>query len=215
MSENKLNVQTLIAAILISVVLSIAISYSVISRETGPLGPEGIQGPQGEQGIQGDPGIQGLQGERGPTGFYSVYLTSGTSTMISGIVNNDLTQPGTESWGKEGWLIQGTSGATPETISLFQKPDYSSFMSQTVNIGSNQGFAIRFKGLGVRMEVQLDGYTVFYADLRQGIDWTTVEIPAGNLYIGMRTLYIRILSGPNDGSLLIVDDVSLIEFTTN
>ena len=66
MSESKLNVQTLIAAILISVVLSVAISYSVISRETGPLGPEGIQGPQGEQGIQGIQGPQGVPGEMGP-----------------------------------------------------------------------------------------------------------------------------------------------------
>jgi hypothetical protein len=78
--------------------------------------------------------------------------------------------------------------------------------ARAVNIGSNQGFSIRFKGSGVRMEVQLDGYVILYADLREGIDWTTTEIPVSNLYTGMRTLYIRVLPGPNDGSSLIVDD---------
>ena len=63
------------------------------------------------------------------------------------------------------------------------------------------------------MEVQLDGYTIFYADLRKGVDWTRVEIPAGSLYTGTRRLYIRVLLGPNDGNYLEVDNVTLIQFT--
>jgi len=231
MSESKFNLPTLIAAILISVVLSFAISYSVISPKTGPPGPDGPQGPQGEvgltgskgeqgpkgeQGLKGDRGevgLQGPQGERGPTGFYSVYQATGSYVEISGIVNGELTQTRPEGWGKEGWLIQGTSGKTSETVSLYQKPDYSSFMSQTVTIGSDQGFVITFKGSGVRMEVQLDGYVIFYADLREGIDWTTVDIPTGDLYIGLRTLYIRVLPGPDDRSSLTIDTVTLIQYS--
>ena len=66
MTESKLNIQTLVFAVIVSVILSVAISYSVISRETGPPGPEGTQGPQGEQGIQGIQGPQGIPGEIGP-----------------------------------------------------------------------------------------------------------------------------------------------------
>jgi len=55
MSENKFNIPTLIAAILISVVLSVAISYSIISHE--PVGP---QGPIGETGPEGPPGPPGV-----------------------------------------------------------------------------------------------------------------------------------------------------------
>jgi len=77
----------------------------------------------------------------------------------------------------------------------------------------NQGIGVRFRGQGVRMELQLDGYVIFYADLREGADWTTVQIPAGNLYIGIRTLYIRVLPGLDDDSSLTIDDVSLIQFS--
>lgn len=221
MTESKLNIQTLVVAVIVSVVISVAISYSVISREIGPPGPEGTQGPQGEQGIQGEQGVIGTQGEEGsaglpgPTGFYSVYQATGASIEIPGIINGDLTETNPDGTGKLGWLVQGKSGGTDETKKLYHYPDYSTFMSQTVTIGSNQGFDIRFKGSGVRMEVQLDGYVIFFADLREGVDWTSVEIPSGDLYIGMRSLYIRVLPGPDDGSSLEVDDVSLIEFTTN
>lgn len=77
MSGNKLNIQTLMIAVIISVVLSMGISY-IISPSTvgpqGPTGPEGIQGPPGrtgDTGYQGETGAQGPRGERGlqgPTG---------------------------------------------------------------------------------------------------------------------------------------------------
>lgn len=74
MGENKLNVTTLMVAIVISVVLSVGISYSVISSEPGAMGPQGPQGspgetgPQGPQGPPGSPGQQGPQGPAGPPG---------------------------------------------------------------------------------------------------------------------------------------------------
>lgn len=73
----------MIIAIVISVIISVGISY-MISPSTigpqGPTGPEGIQGPpgrtgstgfQGEtgaQGSRGERGLQGLTGPRGPAG---------------------------------------------------------------------------------------------------------------------------------------------------
>lgn len=69
MSESKLNVQTLIAAILISVVLSVGISYiTMIRGPPGPQGPSGPQGPVGPQGELGPIGSQGVPGSRGETG---------------------------------------------------------------------------------------------------------------------------------------------------
>ena len=62
----------LIAVLLASILLSYAISSTVI--QTGPQGPKGDTGPQGEigetgpQGEQGLTGPQGLQGETGPQG---------------------------------------------------------------------------------------------------------------------------------------------------
>jgi len=41
MTESKLNIQTLVVAVIVSVVLFVAISYSVISRDTEPPGSEG------------------------------------------------------------------------------------------------------------------------------------------------------------------------------
>ena len=65
MSESKLNVQTLIAAIVISVILSVSVSYIIIPSGTselgsqGPIGETGSPGPQGETGPQGPPGPPG------------------------------------------------------------------------------------------------------------------------------------------------------------
>jgi len=100
-----------------------------LTGPTGATGPQGPKGDTGAQGLKGDQGIEGPQGDRGPTGFYSIYQASGSGTRIPGIINGDLTQPGQGGTGKEGWLIQGTSSHTSESVSLFQIPDYSSFMS--------------------------------------------------------------------------------------
>ena len=71
MSESKLNVQTLIAAIVISVILSVSVSYMIIPSGTGELGsqgPIGETGPPGPKGEKGDTGTQGLTGLQGPQG---------------------------------------------------------------------------------------------------------------------------------------------------
>ena len=74
MSESKLNVQTLIAAIIISVILSVSISYMIIPSGTGELGSQGPIGetgppePKGEKGDTGPQGLTGLQGSQGPIG---------------------------------------------------------------------------------------------------------------------------------------------------
>jgi len=71
MSESKLNVQTLIAAIVISVVLSTFVSYMIIPRgisEPGAQGPIGETGSPGERGLQGELGPQGEVGPQGPQG---------------------------------------------------------------------------------------------------------------------------------------------------
>ena len=86
MTDNKLNVNTLIVAVIISVVLSFGLSYtllpSMFAKEgpqgplgptgeqgaTGPQGPLGLQGTQGSLGPKGDTGSQGIQGPAGPQG---------------------------------------------------------------------------------------------------------------------------------------------------
>ena len=71
MSENKLNVQTLITAVVISVILSVSVSYMIIPSgisEIGPQGSPGEAGPPGPKGEKGDTGTQGLTGLQGPQG---------------------------------------------------------------------------------------------------------------------------------------------------
>jgi len=74
MSESKLNVQTLIVAIVISVIVSVSVSYMIVPSGTGELGllpDDFIQGPVGETGPpgpQGETGSPGPQGETGPQG---------------------------------------------------------------------------------------------------------------------------------------------------
>ncbi|NVM55603.1 MAG: hypothetical protein HWN66_17985 [Candidatus Helarchaeota archaeon] len=71
MSNSRLNLNTFIVAVVISVILSIGISYvifpSILAIE-GLQGPSGPQGPQGPPGPQGPSGPQGLKGETGPQG---------------------------------------------------------------------------------------------------------------------------------------------------
>ena len=55
---------TILIAVVISVVLTTATSYLMISS----FGKTGSQGPQGARGSQGEQGPQGLQGEQGPRG---------------------------------------------------------------------------------------------------------------------------------------------------
>lgn len=214
MSENKLNVQTLIAAILISVVLSVAISYSVISRETGPPGPEGTQGsqgepgesivgpagPQGEIGSVGSPGLPGEKGEPGAITYYSMFFPVGEYKNIIGIV-------------EENWIKQGVGGIDR----IFQCP-YSTRIQQKVLIGPNQGLSFEVQPNGARLEVQVEGIVFFYGDFREIEDWKTIVISFGNCFGMMpidRTVTFCTLPGTQDGSNVGLRNITLIEFTTN
>ncbi|MBA7629911.1 hypothetical protein ES703_37418 [subsurface metagenome] len=94
MSDNKINTQTVIIAVVISVILSIGISFVISPSSQGSKGPQGLQGepgpqgargetgprgatgnsgPQGEKGIQGQTGSRGSQGEQGPPGESYTY----------------------------------------------------------------------------------------------------------------------------------------------
>ena len=84
---------------------------------------------------------------------------------------------------------------------------------QTISVAINQGVSFDMKGTGIRVEVHLDGYVLFYADLREGIDWTRVTVPFSNLYTGSRKLYIRVLPGPDNGRSLEFKSASLVQFT--
>lgn len=184
-----------------------------LKGDTGPQGSKGdqgipgVQGIKGDQGLQGIQGIQGVQGVAGAPGYYSVYYAFGSSVDISGIVNGDLSQwdPNT---GYVGWLVQGKSGGGR----LYQAPTYSSFMSQTITVGQNQGLAFNVEAQGVRVEVQLDGYVIFYGDFREGTSDTRFVVPFGDLYNGVRQLYLRVLPGPEDGGFAKFTNITMIEF---
>ena len=123
MPESKINIQTLVVAVIVSVVLSVAISYSVISRETGPPGPEGPQGPQGEPGEsivgpvgpQGEIGPQGIQGEVGPPSSINV-----TRVIVGekNVVNGNFEELSWPDYDVVGWEIIGHRGVASGVYSL-------------------------------------------------------------------------------------------------
>jgi len=215
---------TVIISVLVSVIASTGFTLFMLQQPViqeafrgpqgvpGPTGATGPQGPKGDQGLPGSDGLPGVQGPagqtgpqgptgaRGPTGFYSVYTALGTTSDVSVL-------------SAQGWTIEGSGGRTGETIILQQNSVSGSYAVRTISVGLNQGFAFDIKGTGVRMEVYLDGYVLFYADLREGIDWTRVTVPFGNLYTGSRKLYIRVLPGPDNGRTLEFRAASLVQFS--
>jgi len=227
MSESKFNLPTLIATILISVILSVAISYSIISPKTGPPGPEGPQGPQGLQGLQGEQGqsiqgiegergLQGIQGplgekgERGPIGYYVAYSPVGEYVPIPGIINGDFSE--SDEHRAVGWYTQGRSGISSEGRFLGQRPG-GTYMSQTIIIRENQGIAFSVRSNGARLEVHLDGCVLFYGDFRDASEeWYRVVVATSPLYTGVRVLAFVVLHGPEDCGVWL-DDVTLVEFT--
>lgn len=121
MSESKINVQTLIIAVIVSVVLSVGVFTVMKDNFVGPAGEQGIDGIDGLQGIQGIQGesIIGAQGEKGSDGLDGeVWVTDGepkvsiigtdksmvsgsSVTYLSGVCGEDyrLTSPaGTGVW---------------------------------------------------------------------------------------------------------------------
>lgn len=215
---------TVVISVLISVIASTGFIFFMLQQPTlqdafkGPQGipgPTGAVGPEGPRGIQGQPGSDGLPGTQGPpgsagpqgpagpvgpTGFYSVYSTAKPSTVVSSLLAKD-------------WVVQGTGGKTGETIILQQNSDFGSYAVQTITVALNQGVAFDMKGMGVRVEVHLDGNVIFYADLREGIDWTRVTVPFGTLPTGSRKIYIRVLPGPDNGRSLEFKAASLVQFS--
>lgn len=184
-----------------------------LKGDTGLQGPkgnqglQGLQGPKGDTGSQGSKGDQGPQGPQGSPGYYSVYYAVGNSTDIPGIINGDLSQWSSSS-GYVGWFVQGTSGDN----NFYQMPDYTTFLSQKITVGQNQGVSFQVKAQGVRIQVELDDNVIFYGDLRGGTDWTRIVVPFGPLYTGARTLKFSILPGPDDGGNATFKGITLVEF---
>ena len=215
---------TVVISVLISVIASTGFTFFMLQQPTlqeafkGPQGipgPTGAVGPEGPRGIQGEPGKDGLPGIQGPvgatgpqgpagpigpTGFYSVYSTVKPSTVVTSLLAKD-------------WVVPKSGGISGDTIILQQNSEFGSYAVQTINVAINQGVAFDMKGMGVRVEVQLDGYVIFYADLKEGIDWTRVTVPFGTLPTGSRKLYIRVLPGPDNGRSMEFISASLVQFT--
>lgn len=215
---------TVLVSVIVSVVASTAFTFFLLQQPvmqeafrgpqgipgpTGATGPEGPRGTQGEPGTDGLPGVQGPPGQTGPqgpagpqgsTGFYSVYTALGSASDVSSLL-------------AQGWTIEGPGGRSGETIVLQQDTEFGSYAVRTINVGINQGVALDIKGTGIRMEIHLGGNVLFYADLREGVDWTRVTVPFGNLYTGSRQLYIRVLPGPDNGRSLEFKSVSLVKFS--
>jgi hypothetical protein len=215
---------TVIISVLISVIASTGFTLFLLQQPViqeafkgpqgipGPTGAAGPQGLKGDQGLPGSDGLTGVQGPagltgpqgpagpRGQTGFYSVYTTLGTASDVSSLL-------------AQSWTVVGDGGRSGETIILHQNSASGSYAVRTISVGLNQGVAFDMKGTGVRMEVYLDGYVLFYADLREGVDWTRVTVPFGNLYTGTRQLYIRVLPGPDNGRSLEFKAASIVKFS--
>ena len=85
--------------------------------------------------------------------------------------------------------------------------------SNLILIQLNQGIVFSVKSNGARLEVQLDSFVIFYGDFRSGIDWTDITVPFGNIYTGPRKLIFIALSGEDDGSMIELDNTSMVEFT--
>ncbi len=233
MSESKFNLPTFIAAILISVILSVSISYYAIPGQPGPAGPQGSQGevgltgPQGEvgltgpqgspglQGIQGirgirgesgEQGLQGLQGASGSVGYYMKYNPVGEYVEVPGIINGELNDGG------EGWYYQGKGGFGWDMAILYQHLTIS-FIMQSIEINQNYGLAFMVEPQGARLEIHCEGEVLFYGDFREeASDWTEVVISFGNM-VGLHDLYFYVLPGKDDGSRIALDNITMVEFT--
>ncbi len=222
MNENtRLNL-IIILTIIVSVSLSVTISYMLITpREgltgppgesivglpgesiVGPVGPRGLEGLAGESGEQG---LQGIQGLRGPVGYYMTYYPVGDYVEVPGIVNGDFTG------GDEGWYKQGKGGGGWEMVILYQYPS-GTFLMQSIEVNQNYGLAFMVEPHGVRLEIHYEGEVLFYGDFREeASDWIEIVISFGGL-VGRHDLYFYILPGKDDGSYIAIDDITLVEFS--
>ncbi len=178
MSENKLNVKTLIAAIVISVILSVSVSYMILPSgtgeigtqvqigETGPMGPKGEKGDTGPQGLTGP---QGSQGESGPSGLKGEKGDTGPQGL-----------PG-EAYSYEDFLeyvseeletVLTFSGSTTRKTNLFYVPVNQIKISWDLDVGQFSMFTIFLYEEGdyiytdtwMSLEAQPQGDTYAYID---------------------------------------------------
>lgn len=173
---------------------------------TGPIGPQGYQGIQGPEGPEGSQGVQGEPGPIGPAGYYQAYLATGDSTDVPGIVNGDFSD------GFEGWLTQGVSNLV-SGIRYLHSSSYSTYMTQPITVSENQGIAFMVQSNYARLEVHLDNFVIFYGDFREGIDWQRIVVPFGDVYLGPRDLYFRVLPREDTNAIVALDDITLVEFS--
>jgi len=153
---------------------------------------------------------------KGKTGYYSVYSTCGSYVEVEGIVNGDFTQTDPNvaqgHFNKLGWINQGHSSWDSNSVTLYPVRDYASYLGQTVSFEQNQGIAFNVQAKGVRLEVHLDGYVIFYADFREnGTTTTRLTIPTGPIYTGIRQLQIMILPAPQDGSYAKISNIAMVQ----
>ena len=139
-----------------------------------------------------------------------MYHAPGEYVEIPGIINGDFSE--FDGNNLVGWVTQGKSGYRDEGRCLYQRIG-GTFMMQTVVIEKNQGFAFSVKSNGARLEVHVDGFVLFYGDFRNASEeWMRIVVPVGDLYTGIRILYFVVLNGADDGSYVVLDDVTMVEF---
>jgi len=108
MNDNAKYIVTLVAAVLISILLTTTMTLSLkplFKGDTGSQGIQGIQGDKGEtgdvgpQGIQGIQGIEGIQGAKGERGLQGIQGPAGQDANRVADVTASLTSYYTDIWG--------------------------------------------------------------------------------------------------------------------
>lgn len=173
MSKNKINMQTLIIAVVISVILSVSTSF-MISPSPQEVG--GPQGPPGPQGIPGDTGIQGIDGPQGPPGIPSS--------------NFDYSDAGYRIY-KNNQEYGYIHGQTQEVSTN------ASHIMQTVFVLASDGGRIFMEKGIYDLKVPLDMEEGWHFTLEGEDEYSTVL-----LYSGDATTYIMQLRGNNQGTKL-------------
>ncbi len=237
MNENE----RVVLSIVVAVIVSISISYMLITPRIGPMGFQGTQGlqgeqgvigplgaqgiqgemgltgPQGETGLQGIQGIQGIQGESGEQGLQGLQGPRGSVGyyMKYNPVGEYVEVPGIINGelndGGEGWYYQGKGGFGWDMAILYQHLTIS-FIMQSIEINQNYGLAFMVKPQGARLEIHCEGEVLFYGDFREeATDWTEVVISFGNM-VGRHDLYFYVLPGKDDGSRIAIDSITMVSF---
>ncbi len=191
MSESKINVQTLIVAVIVSVVLSVGVFTVMKDSFVGPAGEQGIDGLDGTQGFQGIQGIQGEsitgpQGERGRDGLDGeVWVIEGEPRVS--IRGTDKTEPSGDS-------VTYLSGVCGEDYRL-TSPEGVAVWNVTVTVFSGMPLQI----VDIRIfEVVGDypyGYeSQFYAPNARGdgmVVLTTILNPSKTYEVWIRDSYAK------------------------